>query len=713
MGDVLKKFGRYFLLDHIAQGGMAEIYRARLAAVDGAGRLMVIKRIQAGFGANNEFLQMFKSEIKVTMGFNHPNIVQLYDFGEEQSQPFIAMEWVDGRNLRQMMTRFSELKQPFPVELAAYIAEQAAAGLYYAHGFKDKVTGASLSIVHRDISPQNIIVSYEGGVKVIDFGIAKANTNSEATRAGVIKGKPSYLSPEQISGDILDGRCDIFALGIVLWEMLCGRKLFQGESDLAVLKQIESCTQHVKAPSTLNPKVPKELDYIVLRALAKQRDKRYQSGEEMQRALHKFLYSYLPEFNPTDLAYYAKDLFKNEIVEDRKKIQRLNDKVEQLLADELPDVPAITKPAEENTTTEVENGVTRAQIRVPTPIVSHGKESKVELDVGVGSSVYANSSRSQLNPTHQRTLGSTGVRAPQQRLSTKKNAASGLLKPLAVAAAAVVALAIFGPDFGVQVPVLSEMLSQWMGASEDARLELQGHEQGVVVAVNGKTVAKSLPAVIKKVPVGTPFRVTVSGPNGGFQQEITLRKGEKRVLEVAFAPPAVAAASAVGVDPNQVVQGKSILLRLNVTPGGGGASVMLNGRPVDTSNPAVIVALDAPLELVAERGGYRSFKREFVLEARQVNGLKEWLMDVPMEPVSFGFLTVHSTPSADATILLDGKPWVRKTPIENEKFPVGTYSIRLNNDVLGMEKTITVQIQEGKAVNRDEHLDLMREPASR
>src|SRR6478736_10517863 len=118
MGEVLKKFGRYFLLDQVAQGGMAEIYRARLASADGAGRLIVIKRVIAGYGANAEFLQMFKSEIKVTMGFNHPNIVQLYDFGEEQGQPYIAMEFVDGRNLRQFMTRFTELKQPFPVELA-------------------------------------------------------------------------------------------------------------------------------------------------------------------------------------------------------------------------------------------------------------------------------------------------------------------------------------------------------------------------------------------------------------------------------------------------------------------------------------------------------------------------------------------------------------------------------------------------------------------
>src|SRR5579885_408901 len=282
MGDVLKKFGRYFLLDQIAQGGMAEICRARLATPEGAGRLIVIKRIQASYGGSNEFLQMFKSEIKVTMGFNHPNIVQLYDFGEEQGQPYIAMELVDGKNLRQFISKCNELKQGFPIPLAVYIAEQVASGLYYAHTYKDKITGEPLNIVHRDISPQNVLISYEGNVKVIDFGIAKATTNLESTRAGVIKGKPSYLSPEQISGDVLDGRSDLFALGIVLWEMLVGRKLFAGENELAVLKLIEACQTHVKPPSTYNSKVPKELDAIVMKMLSKSVDKRYQTADEVQ-----------------------------------------------------------------------------------------------------------------------------------------------------------------------------------------------------------------------------------------------------------------------------------------------------------------------------------------------------------------------------------------------------------------------------------------------
>ena len=194
MQEVLKKFGRYFLLDQVAQGGMAEIFRARQVNPDGLGRLLVIKRIQASYGTNSEFVSMFRSEIKVMMNFNHPNIVQLQDYGEEQKQPFIAMEYVEGRSLRQIRDRYFEKAGGMPPELAAYLVSQTAAGLHYAHVFKDRVSGQPLNIVHRDVSPQNILVSYDGNVKVIDFGIAKASVNSEQTRAGVIKGKIGPVS---------------------------------------------------------------------------------------------------------------------------------------------------------------------------------------------------------------------------------------------------------------------------------------------------------------------------------------------------------------------------------------------------------------------------------------------------------------------------------------------------------------------------------------
>jgi serine/threonine protein kinase len=221
------RFGRYIIVDPIAVGGMAEIYRARLAASkEGPDRVIVIKKVIANLSQNQEFLSMFEEEIKITVGLTHPNIIQIYDYGKNDDQYFMAMEYVEGKNLRQFVKRLADMKSMFSIDMSCYIISQVCHALAYAHAFKDRMSGKSLGIVHRDISPQNVMISYDGAVKLFDFGIAKAKSANEATRAGVIKGKPSYLSPEQINGEELDGRCDIFALGIVLWELLTAKRLF-------------------------------------------------------------------------------------------------------------------------------------------------------------------------------------------------------------------------------------------------------------------------------------------------------------------------------------------------------------------------------------------------------------------------------------------------------------------------------------------------------
>lgn len=639
--DVLKKFGRYFLLDQMAQGGMAEIYRARLASVDGAGRLLVIKRVQAGYGDNREFLQMFKSEIKVTMGLNHPNIVQLYDFGEENGQPFIAMEFVDGKNLRQFNTRAQELKQFIPVEISAYLIEQAAAGLHYAHNFKDKLTGKPLNIVHRDISPQNILVSYEGTVKIIDFGIAKATTNLEATRVNVIKGKPSYLSPEQITGEELDGRSDVFSLGTVLWEILTGKKLFAGENDRAILMLIESSQSHIKAPSTVNPAVPKELDQIVLKSLAKSRDKRFQSAEEFQRALHKFLYSYLPEFNPSDLSYYSKDLFASEIVEDRKKMHKLNEEAEKLLS---------TKPFELVASSPVLQGnVLENEVRED-PTVRHTRGVALDISNRIKKEIQV---------------------SPEIQLKKAANAGKRLRK------------------------VEPNLLDQ----ERNPKSRLKGKRSWVWaalwVALIGTTGVIYAPEVEKQIP---EFQTALNSTLNWVRSEkwIALLQKSSRVER----SPGNVAASAQPVLP------KMFPLRLNLIPPGGKPVIAVGGKPIDSQNPVLTVTLDSPLELVVKRDGFRDLRREFFVESAQVSGLTEYVMDVQMEPVRFGFLSIHTTPSADAIILFEGKPWVKRTPFEREKVPVGTYTIKLVNELLGMEKTIVTTVGEGKVIPIDERLEI-------
>jgi serine/threonine protein kinase len=312
-----ERFGRYLILDHLVDGGMAKICRARFLG-EQADKVVAIKMVQPQFSKDEAFKTMFMDEIKVTFGLLHPNVIQTYDYGIHKGQLFVAMEYADGRNLKEFLEKLKERKFVFPVEISTYIISQACQGLYYAHTFRDKLTGQEANIIHRDISPHNIMLTYDGSVKIIDFGIAKSQTNSESTQAGTIKGKLSYLAPEYLEGLELDPRYDQFAVGITLWEMLCSRKLFKENNDLAVLKKIQECK--IPVPSSINPNVPKELDEIVLKALSKDRTKRFDNLDQMNRALMKFLYAKYPDFNATDLSYFSQELFRDEIKKDREKM---------------------------------------------------------------------------------------------------------------------------------------------------------------------------------------------------------------------------------------------------------------------------------------------------------------------------------------------------------------------------------------------------------
>jgi serine/threonine protein kinase len=311
-----ERFGKYLLLDHLVDGGMAKICTARYLG-EQANKLVAIKMVQQQFSKDPNFVKMFEDELKITFGLVHPNIVQIYDYGIVNDQLYQAMEFVDGRNLKEYLDRLKDLKFVFPVEISIYIISQVCQALHYAHTFSDKMTGKRLNIIHRDISPHNIMLTFDGAVKVIDFGIAKADSNSEQTQAGTIKGKLSYLAPEYLEGMELDHRYDQFAVGITLWEMLCSRKLFSAKNDLAVLKLIQ--TTKIPAPSSINPNVSPELDEIVLKALSQDRSLRFEDMDKFNRALVKFLYSHYPDFNATDLGYFAKQLFKEEIAKNQQK----------------------------------------------------------------------------------------------------------------------------------------------------------------------------------------------------------------------------------------------------------------------------------------------------------------------------------------------------------------------------------------------------------
>jgi serine/threonine protein kinase len=282
-----RQFGPYTLTRKLASGGMAEIYLARTQGIEGFEKNLVLKMIHPKWSQDKKFISMLVEEAKLAVQLNHSSIAQVFDLGLHDGQYYIAMEFVDGRDLFQLLVRTSELDEYLPFDVAAHIAREIAAALNYAHSRND-AQGRNLKLIHRDVSPQNIIVSFHGEVKLIDFGIAKAAMRPAHTQVGIIKGKFYYMSPEQASGRQLDHRSDLFSLGICLHEMLTGQMLYSDEDQHDLLDKVRKAD--VPRPSQLRDSVPRELDDICMRALTRDPSQRYQSGFELQQALTEYLH---------------------------------------------------------------------------------------------------------------------------------------------------------------------------------------------------------------------------------------------------------------------------------------------------------------------------------------------------------------------------------------------------------------------------------------
>ncbi|MGB0589918.1 MAG: protein kinase domain-containing protein [Myxococcota bacterium] len=304
-----QRYGKYILLRKIAMGGMAEIFRAKSVGAEGFEKLMVVKRILPHFTEDEAFVKMFIDEARIASKLQHSNIVQIYDFDSEDDRYYIAMEYVEGCDLKYVVERGAKADKHLSPAQVAWVMMEASKGLHYAH--TKEYNGQALNIVHRDVSPHNLMVSYAGEVKLMDFGIAKAAQRSTKTMAGTVKGKCAYMSPEQARGKALDGRSDLFALGIMMWEMLTHKRLFLGDSDFETLSNV--LKQEVPVPSSINPDVPPELDEIVLRSLAKNCEERQPTVEAFGRELTKWFYSNVDDLDTVALKPYLAELFGEDI----------------------------------------------------------------------------------------------------------------------------------------------------------------------------------------------------------------------------------------------------------------------------------------------------------------------------------------------------------------------------------------------------------------
>jgi serine/threonine protein kinase len=316
LAERLVPFGKYYLLERVNVGGMAEVFKAKTVGVEGFEKLVAIKRILPSVAEDEEFIKMFIDEAKITSQLSHANLAQTFDLGKINDAYYIAMEYVPGKDLRAVQERLKRRGERVPINIATYVIGRVCEGLDYAHRKRD-IAGRELHIVHRDVSPQNVIVSFEGEVKLIDFGIAKAANKITSTQAGILKGKFGYMSPEQVRGMPLDRRSDIFAAGVVLYELCTGERLFVGSSDYSVLEKVQQA--RIVPPSKLVRDIPDRLEEVILKALAREPEQRYQHAADLAQDLMRFLIeSHTRIVSRDDIAAFMKAVFPDDDARERR-----------------------------------------------------------------------------------------------------------------------------------------------------------------------------------------------------------------------------------------------------------------------------------------------------------------------------------------------------------------------------------------------------------
>jgi eukaryotic-like serine/threonine-protein kinase len=488
------QFGKYKLLERIATGGMAEIYRARMTAMAGVTKPVVIKKILPGFADDSAFVSMFINEARIALGLSHGNIAQIFDFGEVEGEYFLAMEWVDGHPLSQVLRRAREKGLPaLPAPLAVLVAIDMLRGLAYAHTRLDD-NGRPLHIVHRDVSPQNVILSFEGQVKLVDFGIARARLAGRGdTKADAAKGKYVYFAPEQARGESLDARADVFAAGTVLYEMLCGRRPFEGPLP-DVLRRIAQ--GDFPRPREWTPGLPAPLERILLTAMATSPEQRYPTAQAFAEALARQLHLTAPDVSASDLSHFMGYLFEPELVEAGRPVQLPREFVARVGRwSGISEPPPVATPPEQPLHTPAPPGTPRGDLTTqPLP------EEAVPAASGD-------------RPAWHHALRGTAPRV-----------ALGCVAALVLAG--VVALLVRGPDtFAV---------------------ELSSSPAGATIRVDGRVLAETTPALVTHLGSDSEHVLEVLIPGlVPFSQRVHAERGTTLAVHARLLPkrPPVARAS--------------------------------------------------------------------------------------------------------------------------------------------------------------------------
>ena len=566
MDGMPSRFGKYTLIRKLAQGGMAELFLAIQKSVAGFEKLLVIKRILPSMNQDRAFIEMLLHEARVAATLSHPNIVQIFDVGQTDGQYYIAMEHVHGEDLRSIVRQMKKKGVlEFPLEHALAIVLGMCSGLSYAHE-KSELDGSALNIVHRDISPQNVVVTFTGDVKIVDFGIAKSDAKSgEQTKSGKLKGKVPYMSPEQARGEHIDARSDVFSTGVMLFELTTGKRLFKGTSEYETLRLI--CERDYPRPSDVRGDYPPDLEPIVMKALSKDAAERYQTAREMQADIEAFVRRHQIAVSHIALNQFMQGLFEDKLAAQKEALMQ-----GKQLAD-----------------------IIEMQHQLSSP------DATMELH---GSGPHAASTQSI--PSAARTV--TDVTASGHRKS------GGLL---VAGIAAMVVLAVVGGGIGYLVKKKGDNELRAATSTPAAPIVVKGSvvvdstPPGASIWINGDLRSEVTPATIAQLPTGVALDVKLT--MDGFEQArqaVTLKDGEPAKVKVDLKKGSVVVEVKVlpeGLTPTFTLDGKptggakidgvssGVSHKLVVTaPGYVEQSVMFTGSPMETKH------LDVTLEKAPE-----------------------------------------------------------------------------------------------------------------
>ena len=488
-----RAFGRFELLIEMGRGGMATLFLARIRGPSNFEKLLAIKKIHDHLAPDEKFVKMFMDEARIAAMIHHSNVATIFDMGRIDKSYFIAMEYVNGQNLTDILKAAARDKEKFHWTRAVRMVADAAAGLHAAHELKN-AEGEPMNVVHRDVSPQNILISYDGNVKLVDFGIAFAAEKLEQTAAGTLKGKVSYMSPEQAMGEKLDRRSDIFALGTVLWECVCVKRLFREAHEGATLLKVRDAI--VTKPRTIRPELPVELEKIIMKALAKDREDRYATAEEFSEALEGLLFSEGEQVSRQKIAKLLEDFFF-----DRRKLKDKQIKEALKFTGEAP-VVGVGMTGTGTHSLVLQTGPTGQTVTVVRPwlptaiIVGSIAAVAIVMLLVLRPLIFKDSGAKNSNaatavvPQPMRAAPPPPMRRPPMRLSARVMLRVAVQPPLANAAVTFQGKTYKGPIFQVQV--------QRSKKPETIKVSAPGYaEQTLVLVPNADN---NLPVSLVKAP---------------------------------------------------------------------------------------------------------------------------------------------------------------------------------------------------------------------